>query len=226
VERLVAGLGVRWIEAARVEEEPRRQSPRDHRDEYREGDARSGQDERRRIDLHVPAILSSHGDAEVGPKVTGNLGRRRFLALAAAVLATACAPGAQARPSSTPASARPPLAADPTRGIWPDQYHAAPQPVRDAYAWAATHENVLRYIPCYCGCGANGHASNYDCFVRGRQADGWITMDLHGLGCGTCVSITLESAAMVDKGLSVRQIRAAIDSRWSATGPATRTPLP
>jgi hypothetical protein len=151
--------------------------------------------------------------------------RRRFLVLAAAVLASACTPIVQARPSST-ASAVPPLGANPTQGIWPIQYRNAPQQVRDAYGWAAMHENILRFIPCYCGCGANGHKNNYDCFVSSRAENGWITMDLHGLSCGTCVSITLETAAMTAKGLTVRQMRTTIDARWSATGPSTPTPLP
>jgi hypothetical protein len=153
------------------------------------------------------------------------LGRRRLLVLGGAALAFACAPTAQARPTAT-ASPIPPLGANPTRGIWPFQYHGAPEPVQRAYAWAATHENILQYIPCYCGCGAEGHKNNYDCFVGSRAANGWITMDLHGLNCGTCVAITLDTAAMTEKGLTVREIRTAIDARWSATGPSTPTPLP
>lgn len=153
------------------------------------------------------------------------LGRRRLLVVAGALLASACTPTVQAKPSS-PASPISPLGANPTRGIWPSQYQSAPQPVRDAYAWAATHENILRFIPCYCGCGADGHKNNYDCFVRGQAVNGWITMDLHGLNCGTCVSITLETAAMTARGLTVRQMRTAIDARWSATGRGTPTPLP
>lgn len=158
--------------------------------------------------------------------MTRTLARRRFLILGAAALATACTPGTTAKPSAPAASAVPPLGAHPARGIWPAPYHAAPQQVRDAYTWAATHENILRYVPCYCGCVADGHKNNYDCFVRDTAANGWILMDLHGLSCGTCVAITLESAAMIEKGLTVRQIRSAIDARWAGTGPATRTPLP
>jgi hypothetical protein len=143
----------------------------------------------------------------------------------AAALASACAPALQTKPDAQ-VSVVPPLGAHPVRGIWPAKYHSAPQPVRDAYSWAAMHENILRYIPCFCGCAADGHKSNYDCFVSDRTLNGWITMDLHGLSCGTCVSITLETAAMTAKGQTVRQIRAAIDARWSATGPSTPTPLP
>ena len=213
------------IESAGVKEQPRSQGARDHGDHQGDGDPGAGQDERQQIRLHLPSILRSGRGCEVGPKVTRTLGRRRLLVLAGAVLASACAPAALTRPSSAP-SLIPPLGANPTRGIWPSQYQNAPQSVRDAYAWAATHENILRFIPCFCGCGADGHKNNFDCFVRSRGTGGWITMDLHGLSCGTCVSITLETASMTEKGLSVRQMRTAIDARWSATGPSTPTPLP
>jgi len=208
-----------------VEEEPRGHRASDHGDHHGEGHAGAGEKERHEIKLHIPSILSSGGGTEVGPKVTRTLVRRRLLVLAAGLIASACTPTVPASPSP-PASAIPPLGANPVRGIWPAQYHGAPKPVRDAYEWASMHENILRYIPCYCGCGANGHKNNYDCFVRSQAANGWITMDLHGLNCGTCVSITLETAAMTAKGLTVRQMRTAIDARWSATGPSTPTPLP
>jgi hypothetical protein len=213
------------VEPTGVEEEPRGKRARDHSDQHGYGDAGAGKEESRNVELHVPSILGSGSGTQVVPKVTRTLDRRRLLVLVAAVLASACAPVAQTGPGST-ASPIPPLGANPMRGIWPAQYASAPPQVREAYAWAATHENVLRYIPCYCGCGANGHKNNYDCFVRARGENGWITMDLHGLSCGTCVSITLETAVMTAKGLTVRQMRTAIDARWSSTGPSTPTPLP
>jgi hypothetical protein len=218
--------GVLAGQPAGVEEKTRGESAGDDGDHHGDdNEAAAGKYEGQRVEMHLPAMFDFGRGAEVGPKVTRTLDRRRFLVLIGAGLATACTPIAQTSPSPT-ASAIPPLGANPTRGIWPAQYHAAPQPVRDAYAWAATHENILQYIPCYCGCGANGHRNNYDCFVRAKAANGWITMDLHGLSCGTCVSITLETAAMTAKGLTVRQMRTTIDARWSATGPSTPTPLP
>lgn len=223
---LLAGHGAVLVsEPAGVEEETRGERAGDNGDHHGEGDAGADEDKSQQIELHVSPILPSRQGTQVGPKVTRTLGRRRLLVLLGAGLAAACTPIAQTMPSST-ASAIPPLGANPTRGIWPIQYRSAPQAVRDAYAWAAMHENILRYIPCYCGCGANGHRNNYDCFVSAQAANGWITMDLHGLNCGTCVSITLETAAMTAKGLDVRQMRTAIDARWSKTGPSTRTPLP
>ena len=44
--------------------------------------------------------------------------------------------------------------------------------VRDAYAFAANREDIVRYIPCYCGCEREGHRSLRDCFIKGRAADG------------------------------------------------------
>jgi hypothetical protein len=37
----------------------------------------------------------------------------------------------------------------------------------EAYVFAAKHPEVLRYMPCYCGCEhpRSAHESNYDCFV-------------------------------------------------------------
>ena len=44
--------------------------------------------------------------------------------------------------------------------------------VRAAYAYAERRGDVLKYMPCYCGCEAQGHGSNEDCFVKGRTAAG------------------------------------------------------
>ena len=39
--------------------------------------------------------------------------------------------------------------------------------ILEAYVFAAKHPEVLRYMPCYCGCEhpRTAHESNYDCFV-------------------------------------------------------------
>ena len=44
--------------------------------------------------------------------------------------------------------------------------------VRAAYAFAARREDVMQYVPCYCGCEAQGHRSAHDCFVRSRTPEG------------------------------------------------------
>lgn len=57
-----------------------------------------------------------------------------------------------------------------------------PLVVEAVYEFAARHPEVLRYMPCFCGCERKGHGSNHDCFVARRDADGRVTWDAHGAG--------------------------------------------
>lgn len=63
----------------------------------------------------------------------------------------------------------------------PYYVRSASADVREAYAYAVEHPEVLRYIPCYCGCGHPdfGHQSNWNCFVRSMTGSD-ITFDDHG----------------------------------------------
>jgi len=38
---------------------------------------------------------------------------------------------------------------------------------------------LLSAIPCYCGCGAQGHRSNLDCYVKEIGPDGSIVFEPH-----------------------------------------------
>ena len=102
----------------------------------------------------------------------------------------------------------------------PEEVEAAPPVVREAYVFAAAHPEVLTQIPCYCGCGAIGHTSNYACYVSGVEADGAIAYDLHAVDCSICVDITRDTMRMLDQGLGVAQVRAQIDATYSAFGPS------
>ena len=46
--------------------------------------------------------------------------------------------------------------------------------ILEAYVFAAKHPEVLRYMPCYCGCEdpRTAHESNYDCFIDGIDRSG------------------------------------------------------
>jgi hypothetical protein len=50
--------------------------------------------------------------------------------------------------------------------ILPPDIAKAPGEVREAYRFAITNRDTLRYIPCYCGCGADGHTSNASCYFK------------------------------------------------------------
>src|SRR5262245_26878021 len=50
--------------------------------------------------------------------------------------------------------------------LLPKDIRSAPGEVREAYQFAIANRDTLRYIPCYCGCGADGHTSNASCYVK------------------------------------------------------------
>ena len=159
--------------------------------------------------------------------------RRRFLLATAAAIAAACTPAAATGGGgASTASDRPkdPNAGNPKADIWPVFLSAAPSQVKQAYLYAAEHPDILQYIPCYCGCGSathnGGHQDNERCYVVERMANGWMVLEPHGSQCGTCVGITLDTKTWLVAGVPLKEVRARIDAKWAAAGPATPTKLP
>lgn len=102
----------------------------------------------------------------------------------------------------------------------PAEVQAAPVSVQQAYQFAAANPDLMKQIPCYCGCGAVGHTSNYSCYVSGADEQGALTFDNHALGCSICVDITQDAMRMTRDGKSPGDIRAAIDSTYAKYGPS------
>jgi hypothetical protein len=54
---------------------------------------------------------------------------------------------------------------------------------RAVYQFAAEHPEILKYVPCYCGCESTGHPHNESCFVKRRDTQGNVVeWDTHGYG--------------------------------------------
>ena len=102
----------------------------------------------------------------------------------------------------------------------PAEVQSAPVTVQQAYQFAAANPDVMKQIPCYCGCGNIGHTSNYSCYVSSVDASGGVTFDNHALGCSICVDITQDVMRMSREGKSPQEIRAAIDATYSKYGPS------
>jgi len=100
----------------------------------------------------------------------------------------------------------------------PDEVKSAPATVQQAYQFAVANPDVMKQIPCYCGCGDIGHTSNYSCYVSGVDSKGAITFDNHALGCSLCVDITQDAMRMTRAGKSPGEIRASIDTTYSKYG--------
>ena len=95
-----------------------------------------------------------------------------------------------------------------------------------AYEFAARHPEVLRYVPCFCGCERGGHQANHDCYVKRRDSQGHVVeWDEHGIGCEVCVDVAQMAMQMHNAGASIGAIRSAIDAKFRPGFP-TSTPTP
>lgn len=82
----------------------------------------------------------------------------------------ACSSGEERHVELAPVSALPP------------ELRKAPTTVQEAYRFALANPELLRQIPCFCGCGGVGHTSNYDCYVADANPDGSPAFDFHAFG--------------------------------------------
>jgi len=101
--------------------------------------------------------------------------------------------------------------------------------IRTAYEFAARHPEVMKYVPCFCGCERAGHKDNHDCFVSARDSKNKVTAwEPHGLVCEICVSVAQQAWQMHNSGASISAIRASIEQKYAsiATSRGTHTPTP
>jgi hypothetical protein len=90
-----------------------------------------------------------------------------------------------------------------------------------AYKKSVEYQDMLMYIPCYCGCGIHsGHLSAKNCFIK--EGGGY---DDHGANCNMCKDIVLEATDMFSKGKPIPEVRSYINSKYGKMGPPTNTPL-
>ena len=100
----------------------------------------------------------------------------------------------------------------------PMEVRDAPIAVQHAYRFATANPDLMKQIPCYCGCGAIGHTSNYDCYVSEVNPNGEIIFDNHSLGCSICVDITQDVMRLLGDGSTPQEIRSYIDNTYSKYG--------
>lgn len=62
--------------------------------------------------------------------------------------------------------------------VWPEFVTKAGPEVKQLYAFQITHGELMRFMPCFCGCGQSaGHRSNRDCYVQAVNPDGSVVFD-------------------------------------------------
>jgi hypothetical protein len=100
--------------------------------------------------------------------------------------------------------------------------------VKAAYEYAARHPEILKYMPCFCGCERMGHRGNDDCFVEKRDANGRVTEWVaHGMVCEVCIDVATKARQMHNGGASLTAIRDAIEREYARPDRGhTPTPTP
>jgi hypothetical protein len=67
---------------------------------------------------------------------------------------------------------------DPTKVTWPEFVTRAGDDIRRLYDFQLVNGDLMRYMPCFCGCGrTSGHRNNRDCYVQAVNADGTVVFD-------------------------------------------------
>ena len=107
-------------------------------------------------------------------------GRRSLLLLGVAVLALGLITSVFIWPGASGKASHPYTL--PPESALPANIRQAPRNVRDAYRFAIANRDILRQIPCYCGCGTERHRSNADCYIKDVKTDGSIVFDLMSFG--------------------------------------------
>jgi uncharacterized protein with PCYCGC motif len=115
-----------------------------------------------------------------------------------------------------------------TEAVWAarPEYVSSNPATEEAYAYALTHPQIVRWMPCYCGCGAMDHGSNLDCYFKRGTVGTAAVFEEHASFCEICVDITLMTKQLSESGQSLTQIRQAIDQTFGGSGPGTDTPQP
>lgn len=104
--------------------------------------------------------------------------------------------------------------------MMPDAVHSAAAVTQEAYQFAVANPEILKGIPCYCGCGGMGHTSNYSCYVWNVSNAGAVVFDTHALGCSICVDITQDAMRLSKQGKNLSEIKAYVHDTFARFGPS------
>ena len=67
---------------------------------------------------------------------------------------------------------------DLSKVAWPSFVTDGDPEVQRLYEFQVTHGELMRYMPCFCGCGqGDGHRNNRDCYVESVGSDGTVVFD-------------------------------------------------
>lgn len=101
-----------------------------------------------------------------------------------------------------------------------------PDNIKIVYTEVSKNKKLLENIPCYCDSGAaEGHKSNYDCFIKENKDNGRIVWDAHATNSRVCPNIASQAIVDYNDGKSIKEIRQGIEDKYKEGYP-TPTPTP
>ena len=115
-----------------------------------------------------------------GGKPKGKRGRGAILLIGGVALAGALVLGFSLWPAG-PGNVHQAYALAPESAL-PEYFRKAPPNVREAYRFAIANRGILQQVPCYCGCGSDGHKNNADCYIKDVKPDGTVDFDKMSFG--------------------------------------------
>ena len=98
--------------------------------------------------------------------------------------------------------------------------------LESAYVFAAQHDEIVRYIPCFCGCEGLKHTSVASCFVSSRDPNGRVVWNKHGAGCRLCIDVVNEAKRLSAEGHSLSDVRERIVTRFYRKRITPTPPVP
>src|SRR5439155_25953810 len=117
--------------------------------------------------------LEFHFGSWTAPAFSRRQALSAVLPLGVALLAACSGAGGAAKGAASDGG----LVAWPSQDRWPDLFVRAKPEVQEAYRFALANPDVLRYIPCFCGCVNAGHTSNKDCYIKEQRQDGSVLLE-------------------------------------------------
>ncbi len=142
---------------------------------------------------HRSATGPAAGRISNARSLSGVLTRRRFLTVSfgAAGLVAVAACGSSSKRGTRSGSGPEDLSArfaryeaadepngDLSKVVWPAFVTEAGVEVKGLYEFQVVNGQVMRYMPCFCGCGQDaGHRNNRDCYIKQVNSDGSVVFD-------------------------------------------------
>ena len=83
-----------------------------------------------------------------------------------------------------------------------------------AYRIAITIPEVLKAVPCTCGCTMIGHTSSKDCFIND---DG--SYSPHAANCDICQDIAIDAFNLYKQGYSITKIQNVLHIKYETNNP-------